>query len=349
MLRGRRTRLVAILLVAVLATWGATGCLRQQEPVKQQPATGEVRQGQRTPLRVTFAGSSPGGPWYMVMSGVAECINRSFPGSAVTVVPGEGVSNLTRVAERQADMGLSHSAIVAAALKGQEPFKSQLTNVAVVGSLYPSYLQVVATKKTGLASVEDFVQKRYPIKISVDSPGSTGELALRRALAEYGVTYKDIEAWGGKVLFKGPGDSADMLGDGTIDAMSTMTLYPAPPIQEAGTRRDLVLLPLSKDVISKLADKYGYGSGVIPAGAYKFNPEEAPTVTSYTVVIVPADAPEQLAYSVALSICENLDYLRSVHAALAQLTKEQLVQNTGGPLHPGAAKYYREVGVLTSK
>ena len=138
----------------------------------------------RQSLRATFAGSSPGGVWYMVMSGVTEAIGKSFPGSSITVIPGEGVSNLTRVAKNQAQIGLTHSAIAAAAIMGKDPFKEKFENVATVASLYPSLLQFVVTKKSGIKSFDDLVAKKPRIRISVDAPGSTSELAFKRVIAE---------------------------------------------------------------------------------------------------------------------------------------------------------------------
>ena len=302
----------------------------------------------RQPLKATFAGSSPGGVWYMVMSGVTEAISKSFPGSSITVIPGEGVSNLTRVARNQAQIGLTHSAVAAAAIMGKDPFKERFENVATIASLYPSLLQFVVTKKSGVRSIDEIVAKKPRIRISVDSPGSTGELAFKRMIAEYGLTYEAIRKWGGEVLFKNMGDSSDMVSDGRLDGFSTMTLSPASPLQEASLNNELVLLPIKQTVIDQLVQKYGYGRGVIAPKTYKFSAAEVPSITSYTVVIVSRDAPEALGYSVALSIRENLDYLKSVHVAMKDLTAAKLIQNLGAPLHRGAERYYREIGLLKS-
>lgn len=297
-------------------------------------------------LRVTFAGSSPGGVWYMVMGGVTETINKSYPGSAITVIPGDGVSNVTRVAGGEAQIGMTHSAIAAAAIAGNDPFTEKVENIAAIASLYPSHLQFVVTKDSGITSIEDIIAKQAKIRISVDSPGSTGELAFRRMINEYGLTYDDITGWGGSVIFKGMADSSDMLNDGLLDGMSTMTLYPASPISEAAVNNDLVLLPIKPEITAALAAKYGYGTSVIPAGTYTFQTADATTISSYTVIIVPKDSPDNVAYAVAKSIHDNLDYLRSVHVAMDPLTPELLTQNLGVPLHPGAEQFYKEAGVL---
>jgi hypothetical protein len=300
----------------------------------------------RQPIKATFAGSSPGGVWYMVMSGVSETISKSFPGSSITVIPGEGVSNVTRVAQNQAEIGLTHSAIAASALTGVDPFKQKFDNIATIAALYPSVLQFVVAKKTGVTSFDQFFTKKLKLKISVDSPGSTGELAFKRTIAEYGITYDMIKGWGGDVLFKNMGDSSDMVSDGRLDGFSTMTLSPASPFQEAALNKELVMLPIPPAIVDKLVQKHGYGKGSVAANAYKFNPTEITTIASYTVIIVPKNAPDALAYNIALSMKENFDYLKSVHVAMKDLKIEQLAQNLGAPLHKGAEKYYREIGAL---
>ena len=105
-------------------------------------------------LNLNFAGSSPGGVWYMVMSGVTECLSRTYENSAVTVIPGEGVSNLVRIANGESDIGLTHSAIAAAAVEGLDPFEEVYENVSAVASLYPSQLQFIVTKASGITSFE---------------------------------------------------------------------------------------------------------------------------------------------------------------------------------------------------
>ncbi|MEA4892350.1 MAG: TAXI family TRAP transporter solute-binding subunit [Peptococcaceae bacterium] len=345
----KRNKLISLicicvsLLMMVLSACGQNTA--NQTPAPQgQPDNGAAAAAD--PLKVTFAGSSPGGVWYMVMGGVTESINKSYPGSSVTVIPGDGVSNIVRVAGNQAEIGLSHSAIAASAISGDDPFDKTIDNIATAASLYPSQLQFVVTAKSGVQSIQQIMDEKMKIRISVDGPGSTGELAFRRMINEYGFTYDDIISWGGQVVYKNMGDSSDMLSDGLLDGMSTMTLYPASPITEAAINNDMVMLPVDPKICEALAQKYGYGTDGVPEGTYDFQTGEISTISSYTVICVPKNAPDETVYAIAKSIHENLDYLKSVHVAMNTLTPEKLVENLGAPLHPGAEKYYKEVGVL---
>ena len=264
----------------------------------------------------------------------------------MTVIPGEGVSNVARVNQDRAQIGLTHSAIAAAAVAGNDPFSETLDNVATVASLYPSTLQFFLRADLDVGSIEDLVRDQRDVRISVDSPGSTGALAFKRTLAAYGATYEDIESWGGAVLFKNMSDSSDMVSDGRLDGFSTMTLAPAAPVQEMARNRDLSMYSLKPGVLADLTANFGYSESLIAAQTYDFQPEEVYSISSYTVVIVPRDAPDELAYRIAKSMVEKLDYLRSVHVALSELTPEAMAGNLGAPMHPGAERYYREAGIL---
>lgn len=300
----------------------------------------------RSPLKVTFIGGSSSGIWYMVLNGVTICINKSFPGSVVTVVPGSGLANITRINSHQADGSLVNSTISAWALEGHEPFKEKLTNIASVASLYPSQFQMVVDKKLGVKSLDEIISKKMKIRLSVDTPGSNATLTFNRILHEYGVTVDDFEKWGGKIINKNMDDSAAMFADGSIDGFCLLTLYPAAPIQEAAVNREIVMLPIKESIMDTLVEKYGYSRSTIPSNAYKFSTKDIPTLASYTVVLVPKDGDDEIAYKIARSIHENLGYLRTIHSALKDLTPEELAQNLGVPLHPGAKKYYQEAGIL---
>lgn len=300
----------------------------------------------RSPLKITFLGGAPSGVWYMVQNGVTMCISKSYPGSIVTVTPGTNTANVQRINDRQGDCSMAHSTIMAWAAAGQEPYKKKMANLAAVASLYPSHFQLVVLKKLGVTSFDELIAKKPKIRLSVGQPGTSFDLALRQILGEYGVSYEDITAWGGKIYYKDMETSAGMLADGQIDGYALLTLYPAPQIQENALNKDLVLLTIDPAILERVCEKYGYSRSVIPAKAYSFNGREVNTIATYAVVIVPKNGPDEGAYKVARSIYENLGYLRSVHAALADLTPAKLVKNLGVPLHQGALAFYREVSTV---
>jgi TRAP transporter TAXI family solute receptor len=329
------SRLFLVLLLLLLLLVVLTACGKKEQPAADTQ-----------PLKITFAGGSPSGFWYMVSNGVAECINRSYPGSVVTVVPGSGVGNITRINNRQVDLGLTSSNTTVDAMAGSEPFNEKLTNIAAVASLYPTSIQIVVSKELDITSVEDIFARKMKIRLSADQAGSNTELVLRRLLAEYGLTYKDIKEWGGEIIFKDMTDSSTMLSDGLIDGFMISSLYPAPTIQEIAVSKELVLLSVNPAMVEKFSQKYGYTRGIIPANTYSFNDRDITTLNANALILMPGETQDEVAYKVTRSIVENLEYLKTVHSALGGLTPDKLVQGTGIPLHKGAEKYYREIGVI---
>lgn len=298
------------------------------------------------PIKATIAGGEPSGAWYMLLNGVTECVNKSYPGSTVTAVPGNALSNVTRINSRQVDLALCHSVVAADAIQGNEPFEEKLSNVASVASFYPAYYQLVVDKKFGVTSLDEIIARKMKVHLSVDQVGSIAELSFKRLLNEYGVTYEDIKNWGGEIVFRNKADSSNMLADGYIDGYSTLALFPATHIQEASLSKDLVLLSINPTVIESLRQKYGYGKGVIPANTYKFNIKDFDTFTTLNILIIPKDAPDDIAYKAARSIHQNIDYLKSVHSAVKGMTTEDLARDSSVPLHKGAEKYYKETGLI---
>jgi uncharacterized protein len=333
-LLGAKWLVVLMLLALVL---GLAGCSQPKPaPTAEQP------------LNLTIIGATigGGGVWDLVAAGIAETITQKLTGSIITSTPGEGVTNVPAVHNDEAELGLTHSVIAAAAYYGIDPFKEKITDVKAITGLYASGLQFIARSNLPLASIREMVDQKYKIRLAVGAPGSTGELATQRMLQEYGVTYQDIEGWGGKVFFKDMSEAAGMLGDGLIDAFTLLTIAPAGPVREVASSQAVKMLPVDETVVGAMEEKYGYMSFPIAQDAYAFLTGDISTFGSQVIIIAGDRMAEEDAYRITKALVENLDYLHTVHNNLKNLTPEKMSHGTGVALHPGAAKYYREIGAL---
>ena len=115
---------------------------------------------------------------------------------------------------------------------------------------------------------------------------------------------------------------------------------------EASLTQRFRLLPVSEEVIGRVNERLGTYRSVIPAGTYRFAEQEVTTFSDDLVMIATAELNEQRAYEITRALYNNLDYLHSVHRALRSLTPEIMPRVNRIPLHPGAARFYREAGVL---
>ncbi|MGI6552358.1 MAG: TAXI family TRAP transporter solute-binding subunit [Bacillota bacterium] len=344
----RNQKLLTIGLVVLLIAGLLVGC-GGNEQSSQDPAQGDQEKKAESILGdIYFVGATQGGGgvWDMVGTGLANVIQQNIPGSRITFVPGEGLANVKTIHKGEGDLGFMHSTMAFAASQGKEPFDAVYDNVRALFSVYDPSMQFVVLKSFPIDSLAELAEKKPAIRLAVGDPGSITELASRALLEEYGITYKDIESWGGSVQYKSMGEAADMMGDRLIDAISITGTAPMGALQEVATSQDLKMLSIDKEVVDRIVERYGFSPAVVPKDAYPFLEADVPTFSFRVIIGTPADTPEDDIYQIVKAVGENLDYMHNVHTNLQNLSLEYMAEGTGISLHPGAEKYYREMGVI---
>jgi len=297
-------------------------------------------------LYMAGATQGGGGVWDMIGTGLGNAIQQKLSNSKITFVPGEGVANALTLNQGKADLGLIISSMAASGYRGEAPYKQKLEKIRGITSLYASRFHFVVVKDHPLQSMEDWVQKKYPIRIAVGDPGSSHELNSKRYLAEYGLTYNDIIKWGGKVFYKSMGEASDMMGDGQINVLWISGTTPMGAVQQLEATKQLRMIPINVAVRDRLVNKYGYSAEIIPPGAYRFVTADTPTFAHRVVLGTSTNVSDNDVYQITKTLVESLNYIHSVHKNLESITPAYMAEGTGIPLHPGAEKYYREVGAI---
>jgi len=134
--------------------------------------------------------------------------------------------------------------------------------------------------------------------------------------------------------------------DRRIDMFGNGVFAPHSSILETANSVDVTLLPLSQSVIKSVSDKTGTDPYVIKKSAYDFIDADVPTVALGCMAIVQKEMPEEEVYAITKALVENIDAIRNVHKSMKNLTPELMASQKLIPYHPGAAKYYREKGLL---
>ena len=299
-----------------------------------------------SPVDTTLLISSPGSVWYMIGNGISECLSFSYKGSIVQLTPGNTHSNVIRLNAGDTQFALLHNNVASEGFKGMGAFDTKNDQIRSIASFYPSVLQMVVLESVGAGSLNDIIENKVRVRLSVGNSGGATSEALERMLMLYGLTYDDMIDWGCTILNKGQSDSSKMLADGMIDGYLILTLAPSPSIVEASINKKLVLVDFDKDMIARLSEEHGYNVRSIPAGTYDFMTEDVVTVSNTTILGASANTPDEVVYKTVKSIHENLDYMKSIHVALKDMTFDSMVQDLGIPMHPGAEMYYREMGLL---
>ena len=287
------------------------------------------------------------GVYYPVGKAMAKLVNakRSQYKMRLTVEStGGSVFNINAVMGGDLDFGVVQSDAQYQAWRGVGQFAKAgpQKKLRSMFSLHSETFFLAAAQGSGVKSYPDLKGK----DVAVGNPGSGTRQNLVDILAAYGMSFKDLRrAEGIKAV-----ESTKLLQDGRIQAFAYTVGNPAGLIKEAVNGRIKVrFLAVGPKQLDALTAKYPYYVGAeIPVEFYPgaLNKSNVPTLAVKGTFITSADAPEQAVYDITKEVFSNLDQLRKLHPALSRLKKQDMLKGLSAPLHPGAARYYREVGLL---
>jgi len=313
-------------------------------PMLQATAFGQEKP---RPLKVTMAGYSVGGASAVVGEAIGQALKRSIPGSAFTYEPGRSGANEVTVATGKTELGLSHVWTTKAAMHAGEFYKQKYPNLRVITYLHETAVCMLFRKDAGINSLEEIKSKKFGLIAGVNTKHSLMETSARYTLEAYGVTYADVEKWGGKIHYLSSRPTFDLIRNKKANAFASCITPPYGAINELATTVDLVMLPLSAEAISYVAEKMGGGGIYIhQKGDYpKVLTEDVPSVGLPNIIITRAEVPEEQVYWITRSIYENLSSIKKAARQLGPMDKNTMATRVGGlPLHPGARKFYQEIG-----
>ena len=209
-------------------------------------------------------------------------------------------------------------------------------------ALHPEAVTIIAAVDAGINGVQDMKGKT----VNIGAPGTGQRVNAMDLFQVAGINPEtDLRAEGIK-----PAEAAGMLQDGRIDAYFYTVGHPNGSVKEAaaGTRA-VKFVPVSNEYVEKLtADQPYYAPADIPIEPYPgvANEEPVPTFGVKATICTSSEVPEDVIYNITKTVFENIDQLRSLHPALAGMTKENMLQGLSAPFHPGAEKYYKEIGLI---
>ena len=306
----------------------------------------ETTQNQKNhSISILVAGSANvSGSWTIMAEGIAEIIREELTGSNITVVPGGSDQNLAMLKNGDVDLAITATDSAESAVNGWGPFSTPifLNEVQTIASLYDSKIQFVVLDSVKINSIEEIKEKRIPLKLCVGRIGSGMEMAARRIFEEYGITFKDIESWGGKISYFSQTESIRMLGDGQLNAFINSSIVPLADLTELALKRDFKILPIPDDIIDKLVKKYNYTSGVIVKGTYKGVTEDILTLSVANGLFASGKLDDQKVYLISKALSDNIESLRQIHSQLNNITIDYMNRDIVFPIHPEAQRAYQE-------
>lgn len=324
------TALLSGILVAELITGGPSATLAEE-------------------VFVSIGGGSHSGVYFPTGLAIAEMINakRQDYGIRATVEATPGSTfNLNAIMAGYMDFGMTQADKQYHAVKGMIEWAEigPQEKLRAVFSLYPETVTLVAAKDAGINTVEDLKGKR----VSLGNPGSSQHRVIVNILEAFGIDPEtDIQA---ETVYAS--EAPDLLEDDIIDAYFFTVGHPSDTVQRGLSRtRKAHLVPISGPAVDKLITEQVYYTRYrIPLQSLypdlQGPLEDVDTLAVLATFSTSSEVPEQIVYLVTKEVFENLDYFRQQHPALFLLTKENMLEGLHAPLHPGAMRYYQEVGLI---
>ena len=289
---------------------------------------------------------------YTYATAIMNCI-QTIEGYTVSLVSNSSgnVSSPVLIQEGECDITVSNSApALWASTTGIESASvPACPDVrAIAGGLGKDFVNVMFTQKfvdeTGITTVEELIEKQQPVRLIIKKNGSFGELAAERVFGAFGVDINNPPAW--LTVEKTSGAA---IKDGLSDDLYDMTVDHIGAGQANTTElcinHAMYDVQMGEELMAKLCEQ-GFDYVTVPANTWNGQTTDILTVGSQQNIIVSAEMDDEVAYAITKALCENTDIMKEASAVLANFNPEVSGSKaqTGCELHPGAAKYYQEMG-----
>ncbi len=304
--------------------------------------------GERTQF-VDIGTAPPGGAFFPVGTAIADVLNehKTESGWRVQAKGSRGsMENIRRLASGEFQLGMSNAAISYFALKGEAGW-DKAYEVRTVVTMAPNIALFLAKSESGIKQFADLKGKR----VVIGPEGAGFEMFVRPIMEEHGLAWNDVT-----VLNAEQSRAVDMLSDGAADAVFLGGAVPTASIQQACNNMDVVFIPYDLGARQRLADKYPFFElATIPQFTDR-NGQQEPTYRGMTGdflgldvgrmhVITSAKVNSDLIYEITKTIWEQREKIAERHPAGRAINDRNAARMTGVPFHPGAQRFYEEIGI----
>jgi TRAP transporter TAXI family solute receptor len=282
----------------------------------------------------------PGGAFFVIGGAFSEALNASGDarGWAFSAEATRGTQeNLRRLASGELDLALANSAITYFAVRGEEGW-DRAYPIRTIMTLAPNVAMFITPADGDIKQIPDLRGKR----VVVGPSGAGFEYFIRPLLAAHGVSYDDFTP-----LYGSQTDSVNMLADGSAAAAFLGGVGTVPSITQASAAQAIHFVPYDEDKKDALiADYLFFARATVPAGTYRGQDEDFNGLDVGSLhLVTSSDADEQLIYDVTRTLYEQRELVVERHAVGRAIRPENVVRNTGTDFHPGAVRYYEEIGI----
>ncbi|RDL47322.1 hypothetical protein BLJAPNOD_06162 [Ensifer sp. M14] len=288
-------------------------------------------------INVLTGGTS--GVYYPLGVALAKIYGDGIPGARTQVQATKAsVENLNLLQQGKGEIAFSLGDSVKMAAEGnaEAGFKAPLDKLRGIAAIYPNYIQIVASRESGIKTLADLKGK----SLSVGAAKSGTELNARAIFAADGMTYEDL----GKTEYLPFAESVELMKNRQLDATLQSAGLGVASLKDLATSVAINVVAVPKAVAEKLGAPYV--AATIPANTYDGQADDTETVAVVNFLVTRSDVSDETAYQMTKLLFENLPAMTAAHNAATAIKIEDAVKGMPIPLHPGAERYYKEKGLL---
>lgn len=291
---------------------------------------------------VRMVSGPSGGSWYPLGAKIMQILEKNIDGISTSNTSGGGVSNVKAVNSGDAEIGWSYAHTVANGYTAKGKFDKAQKNVRYFATLYPATFQVAVPKDSKIMTFADMKN----VNLSPGKSGWTGTAFAESILKAYGFDFATIKKNGGTVHHVGYSESVALMKDKHVDVFMAATSVPQASFLELEHSPGIRFIGVPEPKLTEIIDANpGYIRGNIPASAYASLDKDVPSLGIVTSMIVNKDLPDDLVYKMTKVFWENHGSFAKVKKIWNKVEMKAALNGASVPIHPGAKRYYDEMGV----
>jgi TRAP transporter TAXI family solute receptor len=291
---------------------------------------------------VIFSAGPTGGSWTPMAATISQVMKKAYPELNVQVEPGAALVNMEKIRTDKADLGWSMTNVMADAQAGTGAFQGKQTAKALyVANFYPNVWQLLVPENSGVKSIKDLKGKA----VALPSRGNTSLTGWEYVLQVNGMTLNDL----GTKSFGPIASNTEAIKNRQAVAMGWFTVVPASFVMDLGSATKLRMVPISDAEFAGLQKiNRGFARYTVKGGIYNDQgiSADVQTFQSPTVLVASEKTPADVIYKITKGIVEGRDAFAAVAKNMQGVSAKDMAENFGMKYHPGAAKYYKEAGLI---
>lgn len=290
---------------------------------------------------LVIAGSHVKGTWYRFAGGVASLVDKYIPGYKATAQPSSGgIINVRDLRAGDTDLAMLLPNNALEARQSDPPFDKEkpFKELRAMFNTYSFPMHLIVKQDSKVKSLKDV----KGMTVGTGPPGSSNMILTRLILKEAGINKGDV-----KFRHMSVSENATALGDNNVDVSFMLTGTASAAINQLMTMHEVRYVPLDPAFLKELNQKYPYMTpGLVKAGTYERVKADVPCVRMWGVMCTTTKMSENLIYQITKAVFEHKPELVKILKLVEEMSPENGANNLPIPLHKGAEKYYKEIGVL---